>query len=113
MKPCASELQEWVYRAIVTQCRQRDVEPIFVYLETVTEPTEPWRAEQRAEVLQLARKAGFTIADFTGVYAPYKPSDLLVLKNDGHANVLGNRLIRYRLHDLLRRGDSMALATVR
>lgn len=113
MKPYVSELQEWVYRTIVTQSHQRNVEPIFVYLETVTEPTEPWRAEQRTEVLRLARKAGFRIVDLTGVYAPYKPSDLWVMENDGHANALGNRLIGNRLYDLLRRGESMGLATVR
>jgi D-alanyl-lipoteichoic acid acyltransferase DltB (MBOAT superfamily) len=113
MKPYASELQEWVYRTIVTQSRQRNVEPIFVYLETVTEPSEPWRSEQREEVLQLAHNAGFTVIDLTGVYAPYQPSDLWVMKNDGHANVLGNRLIGNRLHELLRRSDFLTPAAAR
>lgn len=102
LKPYTAELQEWVYRTMVVRCRERGIRPVFVYLETVTEPTEPWRPEQRASVIGMATAAGFEIVDLTGVYSPYQPSDLWILKNDGHANVLGNRLIGNRLHDLLR-----------
>jgi hypothetical protein len=95
------ELQQWVYNRIVAKAREHGAEPIFVYLETVVEPTEPWRTEQRAQVLRMAREAGFTIVDLTGVYAPYQPWELWVMQNDGHANALGNRLIGNRLYDLL------------
>ena len=108
LKPYTVELQQWVYSRIVTLCRGRGIRPIFVYLETVTEPLESWRAAERAEVLELARTAGFEIVDLTGVYQPYKPEDLWVIKNDGHANALGNRLIANRLYDLLR-GAGMQL----
>ena len=102
MKPHTLALQQWVYERIVADSRARGIRPVFVYLETVTEPLEAWRAEQRLQVLTLARQAGFEIVDLTGVYAPYKPADLWILKNDGHANVLGNRLIGDGLYDKLR-----------
>jgi hypothetical protein len=107
--PYANELQEWVYRRIVEQCRERGIVPIFVYMPLVTESTEPWRAGQRRNVLQLARDAGFRIIDLEGVYGAYKPSELWIMKDDSHANALGNRLIGNRLHDLLQQGDSQAL----
>jgi hypothetical protein len=105
MKPHTLPLQQWVYDRIVAECRTRGIAPIFVYLETVTEPREPWRAEQRAQVIDMARKSGFEILDLTGVYAPHQPEDLWIMTNDGHANVLGNRLIGVRLHDLLTRSS--------
>jgi hypothetical protein len=93
MKPHMLPLQQWVYDRMVAECRARNIRPVFVYLETVTESLEPWRAEQRQQVLTLAQNAGFEVVDLTGVYAPYKPADLWIIENDGHANVLGNRLI--------------------
>jgi D-alanyl-lipoteichoic acid acyltransferase DltB (MBOAT superfamily) len=101
LSPYSRELLHWVYSRIVAESRERGVQPIFAYLETVTEPMEPWRAAQRTEVLALARKAGFHMIDLTGVYEPYEPDDLWILKNDAHPNVLGNRLIGTRLHEAL------------
>jgi D-alanyl-lipoteichoic acid acyltransferase DltB (MBOAT superfamily) len=102
LQPRVKDLQQWVYSNIVAQCRERSIRPVYVYLEGVTEPLEPWRAELRTEQIELARQAGFDVIDLTGVYEPYRPEDLWILKNDGHANALGNRLIGNRLYDRLR-----------
>jgi hypothetical protein len=104
LQPRAKDVQQWVYTNIVAQCRERGVRPVYVYLEAVTEPLEPWRARQRMEQIELARRAGFELIDLTGVYAPYRPEDLWILTNDSHANALGNRLIGNRLFDYLREG---------
>jgi hypothetical protein len=111
MKPYMNDLLGWVYRSIVEDCRARHVLPVFVYLETVTEPQEAWRPAERAEVLALARNAGFVILDLTGVYGGRPPSDLWIAENDGHANVLGNQLIAERLYRLiLARREELGLA---
>jgi D-alanyl-lipoteichoic acid acyltransferase DltB (MBOAT superfamily) len=101
MKPYMDELLGWVYRRIVQDCMDRRVLPVFVYLETVTEPLEAWRAADRTAVLALARSAGFVVLDLTGVYEGHPPSDLWIAENDGHANVLGNQLIAKRLYRLI------------
>ena len=101
MKPYVNELLGWVYRSIVEDCRAQHVLPVFVYLETVIEPQEEWRAAERAEVLALARNAGFVILDLTGAYGGRPPSTLWVAENDSHANVLGNQLIAERLYRLI------------
>jgi alginate O-acetyltransferase complex protein AlgI len=110
MKPYVNELLGWVYRRFVDDCLERQILPVFVYLETVTEPLESWRAAERAEVLTLARNAGFVILDLTGAYEGRPPSDLWIAENDGHANVLGNQLIAERLYRLiLARRDELRL----
>jgi hypothetical protein len=111
LKPYTEELLTWTYRGMVATAREHGMDPVYVYLETVTEPLEPWRAEGRQTVISLARAAGFKVLDLTGVFADYQPSDLWIAVNDGHANALGNRLIGERLHMMLRRDDlQLALA---
>jgi hypothetical protein len=95
------ELLGWVYRQIVDDCRHRQIVPVFVYMETVTEPLQAWRAADRASVLALARDAGFLVLDLTGAYEGRPPADLWIRENDGHPNVLGNRLIAERLYALV------------
>ena len=113
MKPYMDELLGWVYRRIVQDCLDKRVLPVFVYLETVTEPLEAWRAVDRTSVLTLARSAGFVVLDLTGVYEGRPPSDLWIAENDGHANALGNQLIAERLYRLiLARRDELRLPPV-
>jgi D-alanyl-lipoteichoic acid acyltransferase DltB (MBOAT superfamily) len=102
MKGHGHELLRWVYGRFVEQCTARGVQPIFVYMETVTDLTQPWRDADRQEVLATAREAGFPILDLTGAYDGYEPSVLWIAENDGHPNKLGNRLVADRLHLLLR-----------
>jgi hypothetical protein len=102
IRPYEDELLAWVYRRFVEDCRAAGVVPVFVYMETVTERTEPWRAADRADVLRLARGAGFVVLDLTGAYGAHAPAELWIAENDGHPNALGNRLLADRLLSLLR-----------
>ena len=108
MMPYERELLAWVYLSVVADCRERGIEPIFMYLPTVTESLERWEAERRTEVLDLAAQAGFRVIDLTGVYEPYKPADLWILENDTHPNALGNQLIADRLYEELRQTHAVA-----
>src|SRR5688572_24531112 len=89
-----------MYSRFVARCRERGVTPVVIYM--VTEPAEAWRAGQRIEVIDLARAAGFEIVDLTGAYGGHAQSELWIAQNDGHPNVLGNRLIAEKLYSLLR-----------
>jgi hypothetical protein len=102
MKPYTAELLDWVYRSIVADCHQRHVQPVFAYLELITESAEPWRAKDRAQVLDLAARAGFMVLDLRGVYGDRPPSSLWIAENDGHPNALASRLIADRLYALIR-----------
>jgi D-alanyl-lipoteichoic acid acyltransferase DltB (MBOAT superfamily) len=98
LKPYVLPLQEWVYREVVRTATTRGAVPVFVYMETVTEPVETWRASDRRAVLELARKAGFRILDLTGAYGTHTPEQLWIAPNDGHPNALGNQLLAERIY---------------
>ena len=59
VKPFERELLGWVYRRFVTDCRERGITPVFVYMQKVTEPGESWSATERGQILALAKEAGF------------------------------------------------------
>jgi lysophospholipase L1-like esterase len=107
MAPYERELLAWVYSKVVADCREHGIEPIYMYLPSVIEATEPWQAERRREALELAERAGFRMIDLTDVYEPHKPSDLWILENDTHPNARGHQLIADRLHTLLRETDAI------
>jgi hypothetical protein len=105
IRPYEAELLEWVYRQFVTASKARGAMPVFVYMETVTEPTESWRAPDREQVLELAHRSGFLVLDLTGAYRPHKPAELWIAENDGHPNALGSRLLAGRLYELMRQRE--------
>jgi hypothetical protein len=98
IRPHQEELLRWVYSTFVRQSRDRQIIPVFVYMPTVTELVEPWRAADRQRVITIARDSGFNVIDLTGAYDGYTPSQLWIAENDGHPNALGNRLIAERLY---------------
>ncbi len=102
MLPVRYELLEWVYRNIVSDCRERHVLPVYVYFEMANDRSQPWRAPDRRAVIDLARRTGFTVLDLSGVYGDHTIEALSLVENDGHPNELGQRLIAERLYELLR-----------
>lgn len=97
VRPYQDELLAWVYTTFVDECRRRQIVPIFVYMPTVIEPTEPWRAAERQRTIDVARKAGFRVIDLTGAYDEHDVTELWIAPNDGHPNAVGNKLIADKL----------------
>ena len=109
MRPYREELLRWVYSTFVAECRQRGIAPVFVYMQVVTEPDEPWRAADRNRILALAREAQFAVLDLTGAYEGYTSQQLWIAENDGHPNALGNRLLADKLYRLLTESQSLTV----
>ncbi|MGE3841301.1 MAG: GDSL-type esterase/lipase family protein [Vicinamibacterales bacterium] len=101
IKPHRSELLGLVYRQIVKEARNHQVQPVFVYLQTVLELSQTWQDEDHRAVVEEARQAGFLVMDLTGAYGTQPQSRLWIATGDGHPNALGNRLIADRLRMLL------------
>ena len=102
VKPFERELLGWVYRRFVTQCRERGITPVFVYMQRVTEPGEAWSATERGQILGLAAEAGFPVLDLSGVFHHRGRENLWIAENDSHPNALGSRLVADKLYELLR-----------
>jgi hypothetical protein len=85
---------------MVRTARAHDVKPIFLYFPLVTESQELWRTADRAEVLELARAAGFDVMDLNGAYGHVDPSRLWIALNDVHPNALGSQLLADKAVDV-------------
>ena len=53
----ARPLQAWVYEEVVRRSMQVGAMPVMIYMETVTEPTEPWRS------VRSGRRAGISVRE--------------------------------------------------
>ena len=110
LKPFERELLGWVYRRFVTECRERGITPVFVYMQKVTEPGETWSAQERGQILALAAEAGFPVLNLSGVFHNRGRENLWIAENDAHPNALGSRLVADKLYELLRaRGAELEL----
>ena len=62
--------------------------------------------------LRLAKEAGFTVVDLTGVFGDeYWKKTLWITEWDGHPNQRGHRMIANRLYELLRRDQVIPVAS--
>ena len=97
MKPYSTEIVGWTYQKITRLCRVRGLTAIWLYLDRPRVDVN----ENRSSTETLAREAGFRIWDFSGLYAGYTASALIVGKRDGHPNARAHRLIADRFYDLI------------
>ncbi len=110
LKPYESELVRGTYGRMVALARERGVRPFYVYVATPEYERPPREA---AELIRLAREAGFTVLDLADVYEGHDPSVLQAAPWDKHPNAYAHRLIADRLVAELARTDAFAPAAGR
>ena len=97
LAPFGEELYAWTLRTFVGICNERGIRPVFVFLPVLGAPDSPTLD------LRLAKEAGFTVVDLTGVFGEYYwKKTLWITEWDGHPNPTGHRMVADRLYDLLR-----------
>lgn len=102
MREEKKSLLEWTYREMAARCRAHGVEPILACLPILSDHDMDLEA---ADVLGIARAAGFQTMDLSGVYDGYAPESLHLAPWDDHPNVQGHRLVADRLYEEFRRVD--------
>jgi hypothetical protein len=102
LAPFGEQILSWTYHRLVATCRKQGITPIFILLPEVGDPVDT------SKDLRLAKEAGFTVMDLTGVYpAPFKR--LWIAEWDKHPNVEGHRLVAERLHEVLTQTHAIPL----
>jgi D-alanyl-lipoteichoic acid acyltransferase DltB (MBOAT superfamily) len=103
LTPYGEQLLSWTFKRLVATCRKNGIAPIFILLPEVGDPVDS------STDLRLAKDAGFTVLDLTGVYPrPYE--SLWIAEWDKHPNVTGHRLVGERLYELLRKTNAIPLS---
>ena len=96
LQPHALEILAWVYDRMVADCRANNIQPVFVSLP----PVGP---EQEKPNIELAKSAGFSIVDLTGVYEGRDWTKLILSQWDSHPTPEGHQLVAERLYQELRK----------
>jgi hypothetical protein len=104
LEPYGERLLAWSYRRLFDRCRERGIVPMMAYLPILTPQPQDLPV---ARLLAIARGAGFTTIDLTGVYDGHPADQLTIAAWDDHPNAAGHRLVADRLYAALRGMESV------
>jgi D-alanyl-lipoteichoic acid acyltransferase DltB (MBOAT superfamily) len=99
LKPFQAEIISWAYRTVVQDCRQRGVQPIFIFLGTPGENTSQDVIDFH---VRLAQEAGFTTINLQNWFENQDLRRMIVEEWDRHPSAEGHKLIADKLYDALR-----------
>lgn len=105
LKPYGREILSWVFQRISSLCQQQNIVPVGVYFPLLQKiENDPSKA---AEVMQLAKDAGFMTIDLTGLWDNCDVQSLRVAEWDWHFNAKGHRILADRLYTDLQKYDGL------
>ncbi len=97
-KPYQADIISWTYTSVVQDCRQRGVQPIFIFLGTPGENTPQNVIDLH---VGLAQKAGFNIINLQNWFENQDLKRMIVEEWDRHPSAEGQKLIADKLYDAL------------
>jgi hypothetical protein len=98
LEPKGLGLLAWAYNEIGRQCREAGIRPLWIFLPA-TGAVSP--EESFAELVPLARDAGFEVVDLSNVYAGEALADISIASYDSHPNPKGHRIIARQIYQEL------------
>lgn len=102
LEPHSREILQWVYRQVVSECRNRGVLPIWVFMPTLEGSRED---EDAVDLERMATEAGFVTISLADAYAGHSRESLWVATWDRHPNATGHSLMADALYNALRDMD--------
>ena len=98
LKPYAQELLTWVFKRLVSDCKQHGIRPVYIIL-----PLAPGRENpsDTGPDFRLAKDAGFETFNTFDVYDGHTFQSLWISDWDTHPNELGHQLVGDRLFKVL------------
>jgi hypothetical protein len=103
LQKIGEEIVGWTYRRAVEACRERGVQPVWLFRRTTT--GGEWR-DAHATLRRLAEEAGFIIVDLADTYGDVPVKSLFLADWDQHPDAAGHGLIADRVwREMLTRPD--------
>jgi hypothetical protein len=99
LAPSGEEVLAWVYQRLVQDAHRHSMCAGLVFLPMVVDMKY---AVDVAREIQLARDAGFSVFDLSGVYDVPNRNGLWIAEWDAHPNARAHQLIADRLYTLMR-----------
>jgi len=94
--PYGAEMVQWGYTMIAEESRRNNAIPVWIYMPLTKLATDP---QELAQLVEMAKNAGFIILNLDGVFDGYDIKELRVAPWDLHPNKLGHQLIADRLYE--------------
>ena len=94
LRPHREAILPGVYRRVVADCRERGVPVVWVLLPRVGKPVDP---EDRAEIVELAKAAGFDRTSTSATPSTAAPPPLAIAPDDFHPNAEGHAELARRI----------------
>jgi hypothetical protein len=91
LAPYVDEIVSWSYARIVETCRERGIEPIWVFVPTLSEGEG--KGDAAARLREHAEAAGFRTVVLERLYEGVAPESLFVAPWDQHPNAQGHERI--------------------
>jgi len=98
LKPFKSQILSWVYTRMAEDCRQRGIQPVWIFLGMIGE-----NISQRDIDLHVrkAQEAGFVTINLNNWFDNQDTKYLVLADWDKHPNAQGHKLIAEKLYDAL------------
>jgi D-alanyl-lipoteichoic acid acyltransferase DltB (MBOAT superfamily) len=99
LTPFRAQLLSWVYTRMAEDCRQRGVQPVWIYLPMIGENTSQDDIDFQ---VRTAKEAGFATVTLSNWFENQKTQSLVQADWDKHPNAEGHKLIAQKLYEVLR-----------
>lgn len=96
--PYGQELVSWTYERIASLARERDIDPLWVFVPILESPPSE---TEKTKLMRQATGAGLTVVDLSDVYDGFETRDLIVAEWDMHPNKTAHTLIADRLYEFM------------
>jgi D-alanyl-lipoteichoic acid acyltransferase DltB (MBOAT superfamily) len=99
LRPFQSQLLSWVYTRMAKDCRQRGIQPVWIFLPMIGENISQRDIDLH---VRLAQEAGFVTISLDNWFENQDMKYLVLADWDMHPNAEGHKLIANKLYEALR-----------
>lgn len=95
LKIHAEQILQYGYNEIANICKENKIIPVCVYWPTHNLNTN--KINQKNQVIEIAKKAGFIVYDLQSIYSGYEKNEITVSDTDIHPNAKAHKIFAHNM----------------